>query len=186
MYVNKINGIVKTYDKIPTTFPPRKHIEAYNLQPASVHFADGFRELEDPILGENQVRGRILYKLSRNKNTYTVIDLTAEEIEIRDTTLANQPIEMEYQKYLQRQEDGVSAYMRISAKFRVMKEGGVITEAVLNQLEQLVKPIREEVVLGQWKEGLKLTIALGPEGLGESLYNEIHKTLNDYVLISYA
>ena len=83
MIVNKVNGVVKKFKKIPSTFNYIVNgISLYNLQDSSLHYADGFRELVAPDLLENQKLGNIIYDLNSTVNTYEVIDLTQEEIDL--------------------------------------------------------------------------------------------------------
>ena len=110
--------------------------------------------------------------------------ITKEEL----PTIEPNPIDLvnlEFQKYLQRKTDGENAYLQISAEFRMAKISGDISEEAHLYIENLLKPIRDEIMFGQWMEGLRLLELIGIEQIGEELYNRLHLQINNYVTENY-
>ena len=54
MIANNINGTISVFNSIPKVFELKKNTMNYNKLNPSVHYADGFRELVNPILEVNQ------------------------------------------------------------------------------------------------------------------------------------
>lgn len=114
-------------------------------------------------------------------NNKWVEALTVEEIEntIKATTLAQ-----ETRLYVQRIEDGKNAYAQISAEFRLAKLNGVITEAQHGAIEDILIPVRNEVLAGQWVSAKQKLEEIG-NVIGVDLYNRLHKQISDYISINY-
>lgn len=81
MIANNINGVIKTYEGIPSIFELKPHIGLYNLQDSSVHIADGFWIVEKLPLGLNQKYGAIEQKGTEKKYHYPLINKTQAEID---------------------------------------------------------------------------------------------------------
>lgn len=94
----------------------------------------------------------------------------------------------ETEKYKQRMSDGQAKYAEISAKFRLMKLTGVITEESQRDIENLFKPVRNEVLAGQWVDAkiqLELLEQISIDMGKHNLYLEIWNIINTYILQSY-
>jgi|GEM_PF-3979369 len=91
----------------------------------------------------------------------------------------------ETQKYIQRTTDGVNAYAKISAEFRLAKLSGTIDDATHTYLENLLIPVRNEVLAGQWISAKQKLIVIGVEQIGADLYNRLFDQLSEYIEINY-
>jgi hypothetical protein len=96
-----------------------------------------------------------------------------------------QSLHNETQKYIQRTTDGVNAYAKISAEFRLAKLSGTIDDATHTYLENLLIPVRNEVLAGQWISAKQKLINIGVEQIGEVLYNRLFEQLTEYIEINY-
>lgn len=95
-------------------------------------------------------------------------------------------IDKEFDLYKRRELDGKNAFLRLSAELRLAKLSGAISEQTHAIIEDTLKPVRDEVVLGQWKGGLIILESIGSAIVGLNFYNRIHLKLTDYIAISYA
>jgi len=110
--------------------------------------------------------------------------ITKEEL----PTIEPNPIDLvklEFEKYLQTKTDGENAYLQISAEFRMAKISGDISEEAHLYIENLLKPIRNEIMFGQWMEGLRLLELIEIELIGDELYNRLHLQISNYVTENY-
>jgi len=98
---------------------------------------------------------------------------------------ASDLINAEYNRYLKRKTDGENAYLMLSAEFRMAKLSGQISEQAHLYIENLLKPVRDEIMFGQWKEALRLLEAFGVEQVGSELYNRLHLQISDYITENY-
>lgn len=91
----------------------------------------------------------------------------------------------ETQKYIQRTTDGISAYAKISAEFRLAKLSGTIDDATHTYIENLLIPVRNEVLAGQWISAKQKLILIGETAVGASLYNRLIEQLTNYITENY-
>ena len=76
---------LKRYSKIPTYWGARPNQINYHNLPTEEHILDGWRDIVDPVIGENQRKGKnLIYDQSNDIATYQLIDLTPEEIEAKN------------------------------------------------------------------------------------------------------
>ena len=94
-------------------------------------------------------------------------------------------IDNEFQRYLQRKEDGIYAYLRISAELRMSKLGGLITDEEHRAIEIALEPVRAEVVLGQWIGAEQKLVELGFQTIGEAMYHNLSNRLTTYIAENY-
>lgn len=94
-------------------------------------------------------------------------------------------VNIEKQKYIKRTNDGIDAYAGISAEFRLAKLRGQMSEQTQHAIENLLIPIRNEVICGQWISGLQKLQELGIEAIGANLYNRLHLQLSNYIKDNY-
>lgn len=176
---------LKTFNILPSRFNGVENVGGYYNQRTDLHKLDGFWSVEKLPLGQYQRHGALERKGNENLYHYPVLDFTQEEIDTAILTEQNAPIEAEFQKYLQRQRDGVSSYMRISAEFRLAKLSGLISETEHGAIEELLTPLRNEVIAGQWIKGKQILDDLGSEVIGLDLYNRINNELVTYIAENY-
>ena len=91
----------------------------------------------------------------------------------------------ETQRYIQRTEDGVKAYAKISAEFRLAKLSGTIDDATHTYIENLLTPVRNEVLAGQWISGKQKLILIGEAAVGTTLYNRLFTQITNYITENY-
>jgi hypothetical protein len=91
----------------------------------------------------------------------------------------------ETQRYIQRTTDGVNAYAKISAEFRLAKLSGTIDDATHTYLENLLIPVRNEVLAGQWISAKQKLIVIGVAQVGEILYNRLFDQITKYITENY-
>jgi hypothetical protein len=99
--------------------------------------------------------------------------------------VAERIVSEETQKYIQRTEDGVKAYAKISAEFRLAKLAGTIDDATHTYIENLLTPVRNEVLAGQWISAKQKLIIIGEVAVGTVLYNRLITQLTNYIEINY-
>jgi hypothetical protein len=137
------------------------------------------KNIENSILAtENNVNFK-KSMFDKYPNPTTVIE-GISEIELIEQSLHN-----ETQKYIQRTTDGVNAYAKISAEFRLAKLSGTIDDATHTYLENLLIPVRNEVLAGQWISAKQKLINIGVAQVGEVLYNRLFEQLTEYIEINY-
>jgi hypothetical protein len=73
----------RTWSAIPRSWEARPNVINYDQLDPSEHIIDGWRDVVNPFIGENQRRGGLIYDESNDVFTYEVIDFTGEEIEAR-------------------------------------------------------------------------------------------------------
>jgi hypothetical protein len=102
------------------------------------------------------------------------------ESQIIDPSILN-----EFELYKKRKADGENAYLTLSAEFRILKQNGTISEATHNAIEEILTPVRNEVMFGQWKKGLEILTDIGNAQVGQTLYDRLHLLISTYILENY-
>jgi hypothetical protein len=62
---------------------------------------------------------------------------------------------------------------------------GTIDDATHTYLENLLIPVRNEVLAGQWISAKQKLIVIGVAQVGEDLYNRLFEQLSEYIEINY-
>ena len=108
---------------------------------------------------------------------------------IPDQVNPNQQIEnalnVETEKYIKRVNDGINAYARISAEFRLAKLNNQISEEQHHGIEVVLIPVRNEVLAGQWISAKIQLEQIGSSIIGETLYNRLHTQITHYINENY-
>jgi len=108
---------------------------------------------------------------------------------IPDQVNPNQQIEnaldVETENYIKRVNDGINAYARISAEFRMAKLSGQISEEQHHSVEVVLIPVRNEVLAGQWISAKIQLEQIGSSIIGETLYNRLHTQISNYINENY-
>jgi hypothetical protein len=99
--------------------------------------------------------------------------------------VAERIVSEETQRYIQRTDDGVKAYAKISAEFRLAKLAGTIDDATHTYIENLLTPVRNEVLAGQWISAKQKLIIIGEVAVGTVLYDRLITKLTNYIEINY-
>jgi hypothetical protein len=79
-----------------------------------------------------------------------------------------------------RRQDGIEAYERVASEMDAYVELGIVTQAQFEYISDTMKPVRAEIVMGRWKEGLDILITLQPK-LDTTTYNKFYKIITDYL-----
>ena len=170
MIANTINGKIKTFSKIPKVFELKPNIFGYDKLNESVHYADGFRELIKPILEANQYLTTIYFDDKDDVFTYNIENYTPEEIRLKEN-------DDEYIKYQNRVAVGKDRYLKLCGEFRVSRDKGEITQEFYELLEDVLEPIRTEIVNGQFITAKRKLIVIGSELITEEFYNRFLNTI---------
>lgn len=94
-------------------------------------------------------------------------------------------IEKETQTYLKRIADGANAISKFSAELRVAKLAGTISEEGHKVVDKALKPVRDEVLAGQWISAKDELILLGTNIIGQTLYDRIYTEIQTYIDNNY-
>jgi hypothetical protein len=69
---------LRTWGSIPTFWQARPNTANYNQLPEQEHFLDGWRNVVEPVLEENQRKGQLI--IQGNTVTWEIINFTTQEI----------------------------------------------------------------------------------------------------------
>jgi hypothetical protein len=93
--------------------------------------------------------------------------------------------DIETQTYLKRISDGANAIAKFSAELRVAKLAGAINEESHKVIDKALKPVRDEVLAGQWISAKDELILLGTDIIGQQLYDRIYNEIQLYIDNNY-
>jgi hypothetical protein len=93
--------------------------------------------------------------------------------------------DIETQTYLKRITDGANAIAKFSAEVRVAKLAGTISEEGHKVVDKALKPVRDEVLAGQWISAKDELILLGTDIIGQQLYDRIYNEIQTYIDSNY-
>ncbi|HMS90955.1 MAG TPA: hypothetical protein PKC87_01945 [Candidatus Absconditabacterales bacterium] len=102
---------------------------------------------------------------------------------MEEDTLFN--IEKETQTYLKRINDGAIAISKFSAEIRVAKLSGVISEEGQKVVDKVLKPVRDEILAGQWISAKDELLTIGSSIIGQKLYERILTEIQTYIIDNY-
>ena len=174
MIANNINGRIKTFNAIPKVFELKPNVMNYNRLDADVHYKDGFRELINPTLEENQYKTDLFFDVEKDYFTYHVETYTDEEIK-------QQKIDKEFNLYQQRQNEGLNLYLEHEAEYRIMYLNDVITKEEFNTIEDALKPVRLELGFGQLKTAKEILKDIPASRIGVEIYNTFYSDLDKLI-----
>ena len=117
-----------------------------------------------------------------NNGYVELVEFFNDEIDI---VKQNKSLNNEKQKYIQRVKDGQEKYAELSAEFRLAKLSGQISEETHSAIEEILIPVRNEVLAGQWMSALTKLEGIGSVLIGASLYNRLHNDIQTYINNSY-
>ena len=174
MIANTINGRIKTFNAIPKVFELKPNVMGYNKLDSSVHYADGFREIVNPTLKENQYKTDLFFDVEKDYYTYHVETYTDEEIK-------QQKIDKEFNLYQQRQSEGMNLYLMQESDWRVLYINEEITKEEFNTIEYNLKSVRLELGFGQLKTAMSLLKEIPQEKIGTNFYNNFYSSLDKLI-----
>ncbi len=170
MIANNINGTIRVFNSVPKVFELKPNVFNYDKLDAEVHYADGFRELVEPVLKEEQHKTTIYFDSDKDVFTYNVETYTPEE-------LLKQKEQNEFAKYQLRQSRGLQRYLNLCAEFRIAKESGSITPEFYQLLEDTLEPVRTELVNGQFITAKRKLIEIGSSIVTQELYDRFYNSI---------
>jgi len=133
------------------------------------------------LIWSDEFQAKINIFINPNINDdFTDIIETATQEEMQNVLISE-----ETQKYIQRTTDGINAYAKISAEFRLAKLSGTIDDATHTYIENLLIPVRNEVLAGQWISAKQKLIGIGETAVGASLYSRLIEQLTNYITENY-
>ncbi len=135
------------------------------------------------ILDDNNIDYK-QFLIDKENNLVVYVDYFGNEIE----EIQNLKIE-ENEKilYLKRIDDAKQIWARLSAKFRIKKQQGLLDDASENIILAELKPVLDIVVpFGQWITGRNLLIQIGDSVIGSELYNELLYIFDNYISENYS
>lgn len=180
---NAIGKIVKT--SLPNKFYVKFPVSGGYRNRKDLHIEDGFKTISTPSFDtETHKLGNIILEVD-NDFIYNTIALTEKEIANNIKTKQDQPIQEEFENYLERREDGINAYLRLSAELRVMKVTGVIDETRHISIDNALIPVREEMINGQWISGRQKLIDIEPSIIGVNFYSKLLSIITEYIDLDY-
>lgn len=165
------NGI-EVFNTLPH---PYKNYNHFPSESQAVIEIEGFLQLQEPVLQQNEVLGEIYQ--DGNVFKYKIINVVEQAVA--------QAIALETQNYVKRQQDGVNAYAKISAEFRLAKLNGQISNQAHTVIEETLRPVRNEVLAGQWITALEILQSIGNAVIGQDLYNKLYTQINTYIQQNY-
>ena len=174
MIANTINGRIKTFNAIPKVFELKPNVMGYNKLDSSVHYADGFREIVNPEIKENQHKTDLFFDVEKDYYTYHVETYTDEEIK-------QQKIDNEFNLYQQRQSEGMNLYLMQESDWRVLYINEEITKEEFNTIEYNLKSVRLELGFGQLKTAMSLLKEIPQEKIGTNFYNNFYSSLDKLI-----
>ena len=174
MIANNINGRIRTFNSIPKVFELKKNVMNYNRLDADVHYEDGFRELINPTLEENQYTTDLFFDVEKDYFTFHVETYTDKEIK-------QQKIDKEFNLYQQRQNEGLNLYLKHEAEYRIMYLNDVITKEEFNTIEDALKPVRLELGFGQLKTAKEILKDIPASRIGVEIYNTFNSDLDKLI-----
>lgn len=114
----------------------------------------------------------------------TIIVLEPTEDELQKIALQQQ-IDREFSLYQKRRKDGIEAYNKINAEFRVLKLNGIIEQNYYDAISELLEGVIFQITNGQWISGLQKLQDLGSSDIGTQLYNRLHLQITNYISENY-
>lgn len=111
------------------------------------------------------------------------IESLTPEVE-QQRTIA-QMLENEKTQYEKRIDDGRKYYAQVSAEFRLARLGGQLTNEQHSGIENIYRPVRDEILAGQWLTAKELATAIDINIVGADIYNKILNKITEYVAENY-
>lgn len=124
------------------------------------------------------------FLIQKENNNVTFVEYFGDEI---DEILNKKNEDIETILYLKRIDDAKQIWARLSARFRIKKQQGVLDDATENIILAELKPVLDIVVpFGQWITGQNLLIQIGDSVIGSELYNELFQIFDNYIQQNYS
>jgi hypothetical protein len=126
------------------------------------------REIVTDVFPIDMVKPRLIDGVWVETNIYSTTQIIAMEIEKKKAINA------------QRRQDGIEAYEKVASEMDAYVELGIVTQAQFDYISETMKPVRTEIVMGRWTEGLDILITLEAK-LDIKTYNKFYKIITDYL-----
>ena len=172
MIANNINGTIRIFNSIPKVFELKPNVFGYDKLSDEVHYEDGFRQVLEPTLKDNEHKTNLYFDADIDAYTYNTESYTPEQI-------AEQKKQKEFAQYQLRQSRGLESYLKLCAEFRLAKEAGQLTPELYTQIEETLIPVRDELVNGQFITAKTKLEVIGSDVIGVELYDRFINSLNE-------
>lgn len=94
----------------------------------------------------------------------------------------NLEIAAETSMYYKRRQDGLNAYFQITSELRLLQIGGALTREQNRAIEDTLAPVRDEIVLGQWRTACEKLVEIGISGpVTQQMYDRFYGIIADYL-----
>jgi hypothetical protein len=105
--------------------------------------------------------------------------------EVEQQRAISQMLENEQRQYEKRIEDGRKYYAQVSAEFRLARLSGQLSNEQHAGIENIYRPVRDEILAGQWLTAKELATAIDINIVGADIYNKILDKITEYVAENY-
>lgn len=105
--------------------------------------------------------------------------------EIEQQRAMAQMLENEQRLYEKRIDDGRKYYAQVSAQFRLARLSGQLSNEQHAGIENIYRPVRDEILAGQWLTAKELATAIDINIVGADIYNQILGKILQYVNENY-
>lgn len=117
----------------------------------------------------------------RNDGVFEDIDDQYIHISVKVPSL----IEEEAKKYEKRIEDGIQTIAKISAEFRIARIAGMMPEESHQAIEEILEPVRREILAGQWINAKRKLEDIGIQAVGKPPYIRLLTEIDNYIAENY-
>lgn len=103
---------------------------------------------------------------------------TPEQIQKKQSLILMQKETLLYEKRIA---DGIRKYAEISARFRLAKQSGHLDSELHIYLENTLRPVRNEVLAGQWMTAQELMQEIISQHVSIPAFDEIYQMITNYI-----
>lgn len=157
-----------------------------NNEPQGIYTNDFLSQNEDKVINGQLVSEWTLTELFPTENLKKPIWNGSEWVEgATPQEIAEKQSEELQQKetelYEKRIADGIRKYAEISARFRLAKQNGQLDPELHIYLENTLRPVRNEVLAGQWITAKELMDEIMEEHVSIPAFDEIYQMIINYI-----
>jgi len=180
--ITELNSVPKSFYS-PTYFNGQR-TDGYHTLDNSIHQADGFYELVEPVFDSSiEKLGKIIF----NGTTFTYkVSLLAED-EIERNTEVDESLDSASTTYKNHKENGVKLFDRVYSLIQRNLNSGDLTPNQAKTIAQYFYPILEPLYKGQWHL-VKLSLDAETPPVNAKflfVFNKIQGWVDNYILNNY-
>lgn len=145
--------------------------------------------LHREILATNSVQD--FTGVNINGDQVQVLGLTIMNEAALDAAVANHTgvdlLKQEIELYInKRMQDGLKAFVSLMAELRLYSMANSLPRDVNKYIEEKLRKVRNEVILGQWVSGKEMLDEVVVEGyLTQELWDRVNTVITDYIAANY-